>query len=239
MTERNTGLAHARPQISCSFCGQMSYQDGLDLQRQAIEQVRVGANSALYLLEHTPVITIGRQGLLEHILAEPVHLQGLGVQVFHVDRGGDVTFHGPGQLVAYPIFDLAPWQHDLHRYVRNLEEVVIRLLASFGIRAHRAKDLPGVWLGTKKICAIGAKANRYLGAKGYIMSHGLALNVNVDLSYFSLIVPCGLADKSVTSMQQELGAGLPLWEVAEQMAHQFQEIFQVELLQDRCDNENI
>jgi lipoyl(octanoyl) transferase len=192
--------------ISVRRLGRIDYQAGLDLQAALVEDRRAGRiGDTLLLLEHPPVITLGvktRQGPT-HIIASDEELARQGVTVHETGRGGDVTYHGPGQLVAYPIFDLKPDRCDVHRYVRDLEEVLIVALRTFGIDSVRVKGLSGVWVGEpgaeRKIAAIGVRISRW------ITSHGLALNVSSNLQHFQLIVPCGIADRGVTSMEAQLG----------------------------------
>lgn len=186
--------------------GRISYEDGLTLQADLVEQRRAGAiPDTLLLLEHPPVITLGvrtRRGP-SHIVASVEQLAGEGVTVHDTGRGGDVTYHGPGQLVGYPVLDLAPDRKDVHRYVRDIEGVLIRAAASFGIEAGRVEGLTGVWVGPagreEKLAAIGIRISRW------ITSHGFALNVSTDLSRFNLIVPCGIVDRGVTSLEKLLG----------------------------------
>ncbi|WP_052339471.1 lipoyl(octanoyl) transferase LipB [Gorillibacterium massiliense] len=213
------------------WLGTVPYAQALELQREYVNRVRESKQSYLLFLEHTPVITMGRSAEEQHILADPVELEKRGVDLVYTDRGGDVTFHGPGQLVVYPIFDLAQWNHEISGYVRMLEETVIRSLAVlYDLESTRSDGFPGVWIGERKICAIGVKANRYIGSRGFIMSHGIALNVNTDLSYFDTIVPCGLHDKSVTSVQRETGETQVTMEpLVEQLKVQFEDIFQIRI----------
>ncbi len=173
-----------------------------------------------YLLfcEHPHVYTLGKSGYESHLLANPALLNQLGATYHRTNRGGDITYHGPGQLVGYPILDLDNFFTDIHRYMRLLEEAIILTLNDFGISAGRMAGLTGVWLtnapGPRKICALGVKASRW------VTMHGFALNVNTDLTYFNHIVPCGIADKAVTSMQHELGHPMPLPDVqARVLAH--------------------
>jgi lipoyl(octanoyl) transferase len=169
-----------------------------------------------YLLfcEHPPVYTLGKSGQASHLLIGPAELERQGIDYFPIDRGGDITFHGPGQLVGYPILDLENFFTDIHRYLRLIEEAVILTLAEYGLVAGRIEKLTGVWLDheqqrhPRKICALGVKTSRW------VTMHGFALNVNTDLGYFNQIVPCGIADKAVTSLAQELGRPVPLPEVA-------------------------
>ncbi len=160
------------------------------------------------------------------------HLRKLGIEYFKTNRGGDITFHGPGQLVGYPILDLELFYTDIGKYLRNLEEVVIRTLAEYGLKGDRSPGETGVWLDPdikgreRKICAIGVRSSRW------ITMHGFALNVNTNLDYFNLIIPCGIADKQVTSLEKELGHPVPMEEVKAKVKHHFEEVFQVALTED-------
>jgi len=182
--------------------GLMPYDDALALQRQLVEERRAGSvGDTLLLVEHPHVLTLGVRGDggRSHILAAPEVLAARGVAIQETGRGGDVTYHGPGQIVGYPILDLKPDRCDVHRYVRDLEEVLIRTVADFGIEAGRIRGLTGVWVKDEKLAAIGVRIARW------ITSHGFALNVTTNLDYFGLIVPCGIADRGVTSMERLLG----------------------------------
>jgi lipoyl(octanoyl) transferase len=202
--------------------GLVSYAAALDLQQSLVEERRAGrVPDTLLLLEHPHVITLGVK-LAEarsHVVAAPETLAARGVEVVETGRGGDVTYHGPGQLVAYPILDLRPDRQDVHRYVRDLEEAMIRLCAAYGVAADRAKGYSGAWVGDRKIGAIGVRISRW------ITSHGLAFNVNTDLALFDLIVPCGIADKGVTSLSRELGRTVPLDEAGDALAAAFGQVF--------------
>ena len=182
--------------------GTVSYADGLALQQQLVEERRADRiPDQLLLLEHPPVITLGAKVRNDrsHVLASEETLEDAGVTLFEAGRGGDVTYHGPGQLVGYPILDLRPDRCDVHRYVRDLEEVMIATAAAFGVQAGRVAGLTGAWVGQDKLAAIGVRISRW------ITSHGFAFNVATDLSHFSLIVPCGIADRGVTSLGRLLG----------------------------------
>lgn len=206
--------------------GRVDYQAGLDLQAALVEDRRAGRiGDTLLLLEHPPVITLGvktRHGA-KHIIASDEELERQGVSVYETGRGGDVTYHGPGQLVGYPIFDLKPDRCDVHKYVRDLEEVLIHALREFGIEGVRVNGLSGVWVGLpgeeRKIAAIGVRISRW------ITSHGFALNVATDLRHFQLIVPCGIADKGVTSVEEELSRSVPMMEVEEAVRRGFDAVF--------------
>ena len=203
--------------------GLISYADGLELQKQLVEQRRAGEiGDQLLLLEHPPVITLGvkTRNDRSHIVAGAETLEAEGVEVFETGRGGDVTYHGPGQLVGYPILDLRPDRCDVHKYVRDLEDVMIRMAAAFGVTAGRVPGLTGAWVGNEKLAAIGVRIARW------ITSHGFAFNVNSNLDHFNLIVPCGITDKGVTSLNQLLGRDIPMVEVEEVAAKSFSEVFQ-------------
>lgn len=173
----------------------------------------------LLLLEHPPTYTTGRGGNDAHALFNDQTLRELGAAYYHTDRGGDITYHGPGQVVAYPIIDLKGWNQDLHVYCRSLEEVVIRSLGDFGIVGSRIKGATGVWVGNEKIAAIGVRVSRW------VTSHGFALNVNPDLSYFCQIIPCGIRDKGVTSMAKLLGSPVDREAVEQSVTRRFGEEF--------------
>jgi lipoyl(octanoyl) transferase len=206
--------------------GRMSYGAALGLQQQLVAQRKQSLiPDQLLLLEHAHVITLGRNGRMENVLADGEILSRAGISFYPTDRGGDVTYHGPGQLVGYPILDLRDWKRDVGAYVRGVEQAIIDTLAGYGIEAERIPKLTGVWVGDRKIAAIGVHISRW------ITSHGFALNVDTDLSYFHYIVPCGLT-KPVTSMA-ELGVRAPLEEVGEKLAGHFGRIFDCEMLTER------
>jgi lipoyl(octanoyl) transferase len=176
----------------------------------------------LLLCEHPPVITLGKSGNTKNLLVTPEELSARGATYVPTNRGGDITFHGPGQLVVYPVIDLENFFTDISRYMRSLEEAVIRTLGSYGINAGRMDGLTGVWLtdGTpRKICAMGVKTSRW------VTMHGLALNVNVDLAFFDLIVPCGINDKAVTSMKKETGATYAMGDVKRRLTQDLVSVF--------------
>ncbi len=174
----------------------------------------------LLLLEHPHVITLGTSSRSDHVLLSEDERRLLAIDLFETGRGGDVTYHGPGQLVGYPILDLKPDRCDLHRYVRDLEEVLIRSLARFGVVAGREKGLTGVWVGEEKLAAIGVRVS-----SGWITSHGFALNVATDLRFFDAIVPCGIHDRKVTSIERQLARTVPIEDVASCVAACFAEVF--------------
>jgi lipoyl(octanoyl) transferase len=179
--------------------GVMPYAQALDLQRQ-VAKARISGEipeDVLLLVEHPPVVTMGRSAKEKNLLATPALLASRGVELFEVERGGDVTFHGPGQLVGYPIFDLKQHRQDLHWYLRQVEEALIQGLARLGIEAGREEGLTGVWTAGRKIASIGVHA------RDWVTWHGFALNVTTDLSYFGLMVPCGIQEVTMTSVQAE------------------------------------
>ncbi len=204
------------------------YDDALVIQNKKAESLLEDKSNeqTIYAVEHPPTITIGRSGTREHIIASEDELNRIGMKIYEVDRGGDITYHGPGQLVVYPVLHLKPWDNDVRKYVYMLEEVVIRSLREAGIRAERAEGLPGVWIGNKKICAIGARARRRR-SREFVTSHGIALNVNTNLEHFSTIIPCGLSNKGVTSISQALSTEVTLPEWEQRLRFMFSEIFQM------------
>jgi len=205
--------------------GRIDYASALQLQQQLATDRKQGLiPDQLLLLEHPHVITLGRNGHMENLLADDDILARAGISFYPTDRGGDVTYHGPGQLVGYPILDLRDWKRDVGAYVRAVEETIILTLAEYGIEAGRIPKLTGVWVGERKIAAIGVHLSRW------VTSHGFALNVSTDLSYFQYIVPCGLT-KPVTSMAA-LGVRASLDEVGAKLAVHFARIFDCEMLEE-------
>jgi len=201
--------------------GVMPYAPALELQREVARRVIAAEITAdvLLLVEHPPVVTLGRGTKAGNLLAAPEFLRARGVELFEVERGGDVTFHGPGQLVGYPVFDLKRHKQDLHWYLRQVEESLIRALAALGIVAGRQAGQTGVWTGGRKIGSIGVHA------RDWVTWHGFALNVSTDLSYFDLIVPCGIAGVTMTSIERETAAPASLALVAERVVASFGQVF--------------
>jgi len=196
--------------------GRVPYARGLELQERLVADRQAGRiPDQLLLLEHDPVFTLGRNARAANVLLPAEALRERGFEVFETGRGGDVTYHGPGQVVGYPIVDLAPDRRDVHRYVRDLEEVMIRTCADYGLEASRLEGLTGTWLGDEKIGAIGVRIARW------VTSHGFAFNVGTDLSAFDLIVPCGIRERGVTSLERRLGHPVPLDEVMDRLAAHF------------------
>jgi lipoyl(octanoyl) transferase len=207
--------------------GTVSYGAALQLQRALVERRRAGEiPDHLLLLQHPPVITLGVKGDggRSNIVATPQRLAELGIEVSETGRGGDVTYHGPGQLVGYPIVDLRPDRCDVHRYVRDLEEVMIRVCADYGLSAGRIAGLTGAWMGAEKIGAIGVRISRW------ITSHGFAFNVNTNLEHFGLIVPCGIADRGVTSLEKAARRQIAIDEVEGRFVAHFADVFDREVV---------
>lgn len=211
------------------WLGRAGYERALDLQREAVQTLAATGTEALLLLEHEPIFTLGRNATITDVLFTPERCRELGIEVHESDRGGKVTYHGPGQLVGYPIVNLSPDRRDVRRYVRDLEEVLIRTLADLGVAAERS-PLPGrvtsVWVGNAKIAAIGVHIARW------ITTHGFALNVTVEpLANFRGIVPCGIADGGVTSIESVCGRRYGLEEVASRLVPRFAEVFGREIIE--------
>src|SRR5882672_11213051 len=202
--------------------GLVPYADALALQKELVEERRHGRiGDVLLLVEHPHVLTLGVRGDggRSHILVTDDTLAERGVDIHETGRGGDITYHGPGQIIGYPIIDLKPDRCDVHRYVRDLEEVLIRVAADYGLAGERVKGLTGVWIGGEKVAAIGVRIARW------ITSHGFALNVTTDLEYFGLIVPCGIADRGVTSLSKLVGHRVDRREVEDRVVQRFTEVF--------------
>lgn len=200
--------------------GRKDYGEVWVIQKKLVQEVISGTSGdTLILVEHPAVITLGRRGSEEDILISSQGLSRRSIQFFQVDRGGRATFHGPGQLVAYPILRLLGRERDIHQYLRNLEEVIIKLLAGLGIKGQRREGHSGVWVNDHKVASIG------IGVKKWVTYHGLALNVDVDLDYFSLIDPCGLGQAKVTSLAKFLSFRVKMDEVKRSMVKSFSEVF--------------
>ena len=209
--------------------GVLSYGESLELQKALVEERRAAhIPDLLLLLQHPPVITLGvRRASRSHIVASDAQLVDLGIEVHDTGRGGDVTYHGPGQIVGYPIMDLRPDRCDVHRYVRDIEEVMIRVCADYGVSAGRVPGLTGAWIGPEKIGAIGVRISRW------VTSHGFAFNVSTNLDHFRLIVPCGIADRGVTSLEQAAGRTIPLAGVEDAFVRHFCDVFDREAVDER------
>jgi lipoyl(octanoyl) transferase len=208
------------------FCrlGTVDYAEAHRLQKELQGQrVRGEVGDLVLLLEHPPVLTMGRSAKAQHVLVAPEVLEARGIQVHEVGRGGDVTYHGPGQLVAYPIIDLKPDRKDVRKYVASLEETMIRTCADFGLAAGRIEGLNGAWIGERKVGAVGVRISRW------VTTHGLALNVNSDLRQFEMIVPCGIEDKGVTSVSAELGRTVCVADLFEPLARHFAGLYDADI----------
>ncbi len=211
--------------------GNIEYATAWDIQRTTFNECLTGkAEDTLFLCEHSHTYTIGKNGVEnadKNLLWNKEQLERQNISVFEIDRGGDITYHGPGQIVGYPILNLNNYYRDVHRYLRDIEEVIIRTLADFNISGHRIDKITGVWVdsprGPEKICAIGVKVTRW------ITMHGFALNVNSDLNYFGGIIPCGITDKGITSCKKILGQEISLTEVENSIIKHFGDVFQVQI----------
>ena len=202
--------------------GMMPYTDALEIQQTLVRQRRDNeVPDVLLLVEHPHVVTLGvnARHRLSNLLVTPSQLSGIGVELHDVTRGGDVTYHGPGQLVGYPILDLRPDRCDVHRYVRDLETVIMRTVLTFGVRSNRIPGLTGVWVGDNKLAAIGVRFSRW------VTSHGFALNVSTDLTYFDLIRPCGIDGKGVTSLSRITGSRISCESVENALIEEFGSVF--------------
>jgi lipoyl(octanoyl) transferase len=196
--------------------GLVDYKEAWDLQKMVFELRYQGKiPDLLFLLEHPHTYTLGKTADKNHLVGSQNYLNENKISVYDIDRGGDITYHGPGQIVGYPIINLNDWHKDTHKYLRALEEVIIKTLAFYGIRAERNEKYTGVWIGEKKIAAIGIKVSRW------ITMHGFAFNINTDLALFNGIIPCGIGDKDVTSLQSESGESKDMNEVQEKVLENF------------------
>lgn len=215
-------LTQHRRILEVRHLGRVAYAEGLRLQEELVRRRRAGeVPDQLLLLEHPHVITLGTSAHPDHVLVDDAERELLGIELFATGRGGDVTYHGPGQLVGYPILDLKPDRCDLHRYVRDLEEALIRAIGDFGAVGHRKPGLTGVWIGEEKVAAIGVRVS-----SGWITSHGFALNVATDLQFFDAIVPCGIRDHGVTSLARVADTASSMADVRAVVAERLAEVFE-------------
>ena len=238
----------SRRSVRFADLGLWSYQRAWDFQealftevveqksanRKLPEQERIATRDTLLFVEHPHVYTMGKSGDLGNLLADDERLKAINAEFFRTNRGGDITYHGPGQLVGYPILDLDEYFTDIHRYLRTLEEVIIATLADYGLNGDRSPGETGVWLDVgspfaRKICAMGVRASRW------VTMHGWAFNLNTDLRYFEYIIPCGIKDKAVTSLQRELGRPVDESEVKALVAGHFARLFEVDLAETPVD----
>ncbi len=214
-------------------CQEELLKENVDLKTAARNEnllpEQVNTRHHLLFVEHPPVLTLGKNGNMENLLFSEAFLKQSGIEFFKINRGGDITFHGPGQIVGYPIFDLEKFKTDIGWYLRNIEEVIIQTLAGYGIQSVRSAGETGVWLDAgikgreRKICAIGVRCSRW------VTMHGFALNVNTDLHYFDFIVPCGIVGKQVTSLQKELGYTIDMEDVKTRLRVAFENVFEVNI----------
>lgn len=219
-------MSEERRPLALRELGVVPYAEGLDLQAELVTRRRVGdIPDTLLLLEHPHVLTLGSSSDPAHVLVDENERARLGIELFESGRGGDVTYHGPGQLVVYPILDLKPDRKDLHGYLRDLETVLIAVAASFDVQAERNDGLTGVWTKTGKLAAIGVRVS-----SGWITSHGVALNVSTDLEYFATIVPCGIPDRDVTSLERETGRPVSIPEASKSLVECFVDVFSFDIV---------
>lgn len=220
-----------RKLVYCDL-GLFDYKDAWDLQK-SIHQQRVEnkIDDILFLLEHPHTYTLGKTADKENLIGDDNYLAQNNISVYNIDRGGDITYHGPGQIVGYPIINLTNWIQDTHKYLRAIEEIIIKVCGTYGLKASRVENYTGVWIDDRKICAIGIKLSRW------ITMHGFAFNVNTDLKLFNGIIPCGISDKDVTSLNRELNKEINLSEVKERILHQFIEIFNYNQIELKSKNE--
>lgn len=229
--------------------GHIAYNDAWDLQTSLFEKTltvktrnrslaegqREPTDNYLLFCEHPHVYTLGKSGKQSNLLLKDEELANIKATYYHINRGGDITYHGPGQIVGYPIFDLDNFFTDIHKYMRALEEIIIRTVDAYGVNAGRIPGLTGVWVdhenhaAARKICAFGVRASRW------VTMHGFALNVNTDLNYFGYIIPCGISDKAVTSLQKETGALISMADVSAILKRNFADVFGLDLVDDRID----
>lgn len=229
-----------KPKVSCHYLGIVDYKEAWDFQENLFQEgvqrkiaLRNGTISEkpenhLIFCEHPHVYTLGKSGDRDHLLINEDELEEKNAQFYHINRGGDITYHGPGQLVIYPIFDLEQFFTDIHKYMRYLEEAVIRTLAKFGLNGDRSEGLTGVWLdpnsiNARKICAMGVKSSRWM------TMHGIGFNICTDLNYFNHIVPCGIQNKDVTSLEKEINRKVTIEEVMPIILHEIQALFDFEI----------
>jgi len=206
--------------------GTTYFNDAWDIQKVLHEKRSNNAVSDIILTtEHYPVYTLGKTGTRDHLLINEKTLADRKIDYYEIDRGGDITYHGPGQIVLYPIFDLNNYYKDTHRFLRDLEEAVILTLENYGIKGHREEEFTGVWIGDEKICAIGIKVSRW------VTMHGLAFNINNDLSYFDSIIPCGIFHKGITNIKKILGFEVNIAEVNKLLLESMKKVFGFEIEQ--------
>jgi len=221
---RRSGCCPVSRKCVVTDLGTIDYRAAWEKQKEAVRSADRTEYDLLYLVEHPPVITVGRSGDLRNVLVDEERLRSEGIEVIETDRGGDVTYHGPGQLVAYPILNLKMHRQDIGWYLRSLEEVILGALLELGIRGRRIKGYTGVWVGDSKVAAIG------VGVRKWVTFHGLALNIDPDLDRFALITPCGIQDRSVTSIRAVLGRDVKRDGIVKPFLRRFGEVFTLDLV---------
>jgi len=214
-----------RKLVYCDL-GLIDYKDAWDIQK-SIHQLRVEnkIDDVLFLLEHPHTYTLGKTANKENLVSDSKYLTENNISVYDIDRGGDITYHGPGQIVGYPIISLTDWLQDTHKYLRAIEEVILKVCEEYGLKGSRVDKYTGVWIDDRKICAIGIKVSRW------ITMHGFAFNVNTDLKLFNGIIPCGIIDKDVTSLNRELKTKIQINEVKEKIIHHFNDFFRFDQIE--------
>lgn len=217
--------------IYCDL-GFIDYKDAWDIQK-SIHQSRAEnkIDDIFFLLEHPHTYTLGKTADKKNLVGDKKYLDENNISVYDIDRGGDITYHGPGQIVGYPIINLTNWKQDTHKYLRSIEEIIIRVCNEYGLDAKRIEKLTGVWIDDRKICAIGIKVSRW------ITMHGFAFNINTDLNLFNGIIPCGISDKQVTSLSKELNREIILTQVKEKIIHHFMNEFNYSQIELKSKNE--
>ena len=220
-----------RKLVYCDL-GLIDYKEAWNIQK-SIHQLRVEnkIDDILFLLEHPHTYTLGKSADKQNLVGDENYLSDNKISVYDIDRGGDITYHGPGQIVGYPIINLTNWKQDTHKYLRAIEEVIIQSCSEYGLNGGRVEKYTGVWINDRKICAIGIKVSRW------ITMHGFAFNINTDLELFNGIIPCGITDKDVTSLNRELKTEIPLNDVKEKIIHHFNNIFNYDLIKFKSKNE--
>ena len=219
-----------RKLVYCDL-GLIDYKEAWDIQK-SIHQLRVEnkIDDVLFLLEHPHTYTLGKSADKQNLVGDENYLSDNKISVYDIDRGGDITYHGPGQIVGYPIINLTNWKQDTHKYLRAIEEVIIQSCSEYGLNGGRVEKYTGVWINDRKICAIGIKVSRW------ITMHGFAFNINTDLKLFNGIIPCGITDKDVTSLNRELKTEIPLNDVKEKIIHHFSNNFNYDQIEFKSKN---
>ncbi len=215
-------MANQSTSKNFDYCdlGFIDYKEAWDLQKEIFtKRVHDETDDTFFLLEHPNTYTLGKVAEKENLISNEDQLKELGIKVYEIDRGGDITYHGPGQIVGYPIIKLSDWKEDTHEYLRGLEEIIMNVCADYGLKTERNPKYTGVWIDNRKIAAIGIKVSRW------VTMHGFAFNVNTDLNYFGGIIPCGIRDKDVTSLKRELGSEVDINEVKLKLVNEFEKFF--------------